>query len=204
MGGPLWFAPAGGSTAIGDPSVRRALIRTLLPLVFCMVPPLAAGMIAAALPPAAREFYVRHITPLDALIMVLGLSLFLAQTLFALRALRWRVTGFDERPDAWLSNLAQAAEWFPLLGLIGTVAGILQTFSQVREGTAPGVIIQLYAPAITATGSGLFMALINILPTWVVLVGRDLIRTLGGGPTPEEDGLAVAKSSRENAAPVRR
>ena len=27
----------------------------------------------------------------------------------------------------------------------------------------------MYAPAITATGSGLFMALINILPTWVVL-----------------------------------
>src|SRR5262249_59836134 len=89
--------------------------------------------------------------------------------------------GVEERRDSWLSSLARAAEWFPLLGLIGTVAGILQTFSQVKEATPPGRIIQLYAPAITATGSGLLMALINILPTWVVLVGRDLIQALGGG-----------------------
>ena len=31
------------------------------------------------------------------------------------------------------------------------------------------------------------MALVNILPTWVVLIGRDLIRTLGGGPPPDAD-----------------
>jgi hypothetical protein len=181
--------------------LRRAIIRTLLPLVFCAVPPLAAGLIAASLPPAAREFYVGHITPLDMLILALGLTLFTAQTLLALAALRWRGAGFDERPDSWLSNLARAAEWFPLLGLIGTVAGILQTFSQVKEATPPGRIIQLYAPAITATGSGLLMALINILPTWIVLVGRDLIRTLGGGdPRPADDALAVNKPAREATA----
>jgi hypothetical protein len=184
--------------------VRRALIRTLLPLVFCAVPPLVAGLIAASLPPAARDFYLTHVTPLDQLIMALGLTLFISQTVLAFVAMRWRKTGFDERPDSWLSNLAQGAEWFPLLGLIGTVAGILQTFSQVKEGTAPGRIIQLYAPAITATGSGLFMALINILPTWIVLVGRDLIRTLGGDPRPEPDGLAMNKPIREVPAPVRR
>jgi hypothetical protein len=184
--------------------VRRTLIRTLLPLIFCTVPPLAAGLIAASLPAPAREFYLNHITHLDALIMVMGLGLFVAQTALALQAMRWRKTGFDERPDGWLSNLAQAAEWFPLLGLIGTVAGILQTFSQVQPGTPPGRIIQLYAPAITATGSGLFMALINILPTWIVLVGRDLIRTLGGDRTPEADGLTVNKSARDVPASARR
>ena len=67
-----------------------------------------------------------------------------------------------------------------MLGLLGTVAGILQTFSGITGPTAPEKIIQLYAPAITATGSGLFMALFNILPTWIVLIGRDLIRSLGG------------------------
>ena len=35
---------------------------------------------------------------------------------------------------------------------------------------------------ITATGSGLFMALMNILPTWIVNAGRDLILLLAGGP----------------------
>ena len=54
------------------------------------------------------------------------------------------------------AHLAQAAEWFPLLGLIGTVAAILQTFSSITPGSQPTPqdIIKKYAPAITATGSG--------------------------------------------------
>src|SRR5262249_9362981 len=93
-------------------------------------------------------------------------------------------------PDKWLSNLAQAAEWFPLLGLLGTVAGILQTFSKVTGEVPPQQIITDYAPAITATGSGLFMALINILPTWVVVMGRETILTLGGGASQDPDDPA--------------
>jgi hypothetical protein len=164
--------------------MRRALIQTFLPLVFCAVPLLAAVLVAVALPELARTFYLQRIqsSPIDWLILALGLTLFVVQMLLTWRALHWRGSGFDERPDRWLSNLAQAAEWFPMLGLLGTVAGILQTFSQVRTGIAPDEVIRLYAPAITATGSGLFMALVNILPTWVVLIGRDLIRGLGGAP----------------------
>ena len=99
------------------------------------------------------------------------------------RALHWRGVSFDERFDRWLSNLAQAAEWFPLLGLIGTVAGIMQTFDSFRgkDTVSQTEVIAKYAPAITATCSGLLMALINIFPTWIALVGRDVIRTLGGG-----------------------
>ena len=59
-----------------------------------------------------------------------------------------------------------------MLGLIGTVAGILQTFSSISGPVEPARVIRLYAPAITATGSGLFMALINIFPTWIVLLGE--------------------------------
>jgi hypothetical protein len=159
-----------------------------LPLLFCLVPLLAASLVAACLPPGARDFYLANLSLLDGLILGLGAVLFLAQTLLSWVALQWRVSGFDERPDKWLSNLAQAAEWFPLLGLLGTVAGILQTFSVVGGSVTQAEIIHRYAPAITATGSGLFMALFNILPTWVVLIGRDLIRSLGGevsgGPAP--------------------
>jgi hypothetical protein len=167
--------------------VRRRLIQFVLPLVFCVVPLLAATVIAVSLPPLARDFYVSRLGPFDGLILGLGGFLFFLQMLLTWRALQWRGSGFDERPDRWLSNLAQAAEWFPLLGLLGTVAGILQTFSQIEGPTAQARIIQLYAPALTATGSGLFMALINILPTWVVLLGRDLIRTLGGEAAPSDD-----------------
>jgi hypothetical protein len=45
------------------------------------------------------------------------------------------------------------------------------------------------------------MALVNILPTWVVLVGRQLILTLGGGTTNEVEeeettGAAVTSDHR--------
>ena len=170
--------------------MRRALIQTVLPVVFCLVPLLAAVLVAAAIPTAAREYYLQQIqkSSIDWLILGLGGLLFAAQMLLGWRALQWRGPGFNERPDRWLSYLAQAAEWFPLLGLLGTVAGILQTFSAITGQVAPERIIQLYAPAITATGSGLFMALINILPTWVVLLSRELILALGGGePSAEKE-----------------
>jgi hypothetical protein len=153
-------------------------------LIFCIVPLLAAALVAAATPQKALSFYLDNLSNMDWLILGLGLTLFVVQMLLVWRALQWRDTGFDESVDRGLSNLAQAAEWFPMLGLIGTVGGILQTFGSITGPTPPHRIIQLYAPAITATGSGLFMALINIFPTWVVLLGRDLILTLGGGQRP--------------------
>ena len=162
--------------------MRRTLIRGLLPFFFCLVPLLMALLVAAAVPPLAQNFYLNQIrqSHMDWLILGLGGTLFVIQLGLAWRSLQWRGTGFDERPDRWLSNLAQAAEWFPMLGLIGTVAGIMQTFSSISGPVAPSEIIAKYAPAMTATGSGLFMALFNILPAWVVLLGRDLILALGG------------------------
>lgn len=160
--------------------MRRRLIQFLLPVVFASLPVLAAGLIMASLPALARDFYVKHVSPLDLVILGLGGGLFAMQTVLCYRALRWLGAAFDERPDFWLNRLTQAAEWFPLLGLIGTVGGILQTFSSIGDQTSPRLIIQLYAPALTATGSGLFMALINILPSWIVLVGRPLILSFGG------------------------
>jgi hypothetical protein len=166
--------------------VRRAVIQHLLPALFCLVPAAVAVLVAAAIPPDAQEYYFRRIrvSAIDWLILGLGALLFVTQTILVWKALKWRGDNFDERPDPWLTHLAQAAEWFPLLGLLGTVAAILQTFNSTDF--SPPEIIKRYSPAITATGSGLFMALINILPTWIALVGRDLIRMLAGGaPTPE-------------------
>ncbi len=173
--------------------MRRALITVLIPFVLCLLPFLAAFLVALATPEPAMNFYLERIrvSRLDWVILGLGLTLFMAQMVLTWKALRWQGTGFDESSDRWITNLAQAAEWFPILGIIGTVMGILETFSQVAQdpqGMASQQIIESYAPAITATGSGLFMALINILPSWIVLLGRDLILTLGsGGPTSSED-----------------
>ena len=82
-----------------------------------------------------------------------------------------------------------------MLGLLGTVGGILQTFAGAVPGMAPDQVIRNYAPAITATGSGLFCALLNILPTWIVVVGRQLILTLGGGTPGEAEDAAVSSYS---------
>jgi hypothetical protein len=177
--------------------VRRFWIHHVLPVAFCAVPVLAVGLVAAAVPPDARRDYLARVqdSGIDWIILAAGAALFTAQTILAWRALRWNQTAgdFDPAADRWLTHLAQGAEWFPLLGLIGTVAAILQTFSSITPGSnpTPQDIIKKYAPAITATGSGLFMALANILPTWVVAVGRDLIRGLAGYPTPAEPAPAA-------------
>jgi hypothetical protein len=169
--------------------VRRTLIQTVLPVAFCLVPLLAGIIVAVAIPGDAMRDYLTRIrtSPMDWLILALGAGLFTLQTILSWRALQWEGDGFNKAPDRWLSALAQAAEWFPLLGLLGTVAAILQTFSSITGTVTPQEIIRKYAPAITATGSGLFMALMNILPTWVVTTGRDLILALGGGPPPPDE-----------------
>jgi len=172
--------------------VRRFWIHNVLPLAFAAVPVLAALLLFAAIPTDARQEYFNRVveSPIDWIIISLGFTLFTAQIVFAWRAMRWREVhaDFDHRADRWVNHLSQGAEWFPLLGLIGTVVAILQTFSSITPGSRPepSDIIRKYAPAITATGGGLYMAFINILPVWVVGMGRDLIRALGGYAPPPE------------------
>jgi len=164
--------------------VRRFWIRWMLPLIFCLLPLPPALVVAVALPTEARNFYLERIqhSTIDWVILGLGFALFLLQLRVSWRALRWTETGFNARAETQLSHLAQAAEWFPLLGLLGTVAGILQTFHAITPNVTQQEIIQRYAPAITATGSGLLMALLNILPIWFVQYGQDKIRELGNLP----------------------
>lgn len=186
--------------------MRRLWIDTLLPLVFCALPPAVAGLIFAAIPPAARGEYLArlHDSAIDWIILALGGLLFAAQTWLAWRAMRWKDerNNFDETVDDWLTHTARAAEWFPLLGLIGTVAAILQTFSSFGPDATGAAakpeaaeIIRRYGPAITATGSGLFMAFLNILPGWVVIAGRKLIRSLAGRASPPEQPIDLISAA---------
>ena len=170
--------------------MQRTWIHHVLPLVFALIPAAAGLLVFVAIPPTARVDYLTRLqdSHIDWIILALGGVLFAVQTVLAWKAMRLRDDGpgFDTRPDKWLDQLAQAAEWFPLLGLIGTVAAILQTFSSFTPDKPPTYsdVIQKYGPAITATGSGLFMALMNILPTWMRGLGRDLIANLSATAPP--------------------
>lgn len=166
--------------------MRQLLIRGLMPLLLCLLPILAAALVLMCIPRKAIEFFFEHYQLMEVLILGGGVALFVVQMILCWRALRWRGTSFDEGADRWLSNFAQAAEWFPMLGLIGTVVGILGAFAAHGGGSA--IQPRDIAPAITATGAGLFMALINILPTWIVMLGRDLILLLSGTPRPQQPG----------------
>lgn len=166
--------------------MRRFWIHYVLPWVFASIPVLAAGVIIAAIPSDVRQEYFQRVRdqPIDWIILGSGSILFALQVRQCRQALIWldHKGDFDTRPDRWLNHLAQAAEWFPLLGLMGTVVAILQTFSTITPGARPDAaeIIRKYAPAITATGGGIYMAFINILPAWVANFGREMIRTFGG------------------------
>ncbi|HZZ82404.1 MAG TPA: MotA/TolQ/ExbB proton channel family protein [Gemmataceae bacterium] len=157
--------------------MRTLFIRGILPIVFCIVPFLAAALVVLCIPRVALAFFVDHIGLMEILIIGGGVSLFLVQMAVSWLALVKRGTTSEAAVDRWLTNLAQAAEWFPMLGLIGTVAGILEAFA---THTGSAIQPRLIAPAITATGAGLLMALINILPSWIVILGGDMIMLLSG------------------------
>ena len=150
------------------------------------MPPLAGRLMHSLRRTAdsGEDFYLTHLTAArSADPSSSGAGLFLLQMLLAWRALRQRPQQLRRTASIqWLTHLAQAAEWFPLLTVCSapSLAFCRRSARWGRSSTTPQQIITLYSPAITATCSGLFMALINILPTWLVLVGRDLIRTLGG------------------------
>src|SRR5262245_25737269 len=116
-----------------------------MPLLFCALPFLMVALVYLCVPQQATTYFVDHMGKIEWLMLIGGTILFLVQMLLCFMSLRWRDTNFDTRADKWLSNLAQAAEWFPMLGLIGTVAGILEAFATHGAGS----IIQprMIAPA---------------------------------------------------------
>jgi hypothetical protein len=110
--------------------------------------------------------YFEFISGLDWVIISFGVFL----ALFQLFAIFMR---YSSRRVFFVQNLCriqatclQFTELLPVLGLIGTVAAMLNTFSEFSvtsgEGVDIAVIIRKFAPALTTTLSGLFMIIINL------------------------------------------
>lgn len=79
----------------------------------------------------------------------------------------------------------------PLLGLLGTVTGMMQAFGAVEGGIDPQVITAGIAEALVATASGLFIAIVCLLPfNWVNTMLEDARREV------EETGHALELTLR--------
>ena len=59
--------------------MRRLLIQRVLPLIFCVLPLLAAALVAVATPTQAREFYLSKMSSMEKLILGLGGAIFVLQ-----------------------------------------------------------------------------------------------------------------------------
>ena len=182
--------------------MRRHVIRFLLPVVFCLLPPLAAALIAASMPPSARDFYLDKHSPLDGLMLALGLTLFVFQIALCWQALQWSGTRFNVWPDALADQPRPGGRVVPAARPHrhrGRHHADLRHLRQHQRRRHPAEIIFKYAPAITATCTGLFMALINILPTWIVL-HRPGPHRQPRRRGPEPNALPVADPSQISGA----
>ena len=86
--------------------MRRTLIQTVLPLVFCLVPLLAGVVVAVAIPTAALHDYLERIrsSPMDWLILALGAVLFTLQTLLGWRPRHPALDVMVEHAWRWRSS----------------------------------------------------------------------------------------------------
>ena len=106
-------------------------------------------------------------SPFDKAILSLGFLLLLAQFFGLYMRCRGKSVFFVQRLYRYQNVCLQLTELLPLLGIMGTVIGLLNTFASfgVTNGGQPDVpkLVATFAPAMSTTLSGLFAALLNLL-----------------------------------------
>jgi hypothetical protein len=112
------------------------------------------------------DSYLQFISPFDWFIICFGLLLALFQVFAIFMRYFSRRIFFVQNLGNIQVSCSQWAELLPVLGLIGTVVAMLNTFSEFSitpgEGVDIVVIIRRFAPAMTTTLSGLIMVVINL------------------------------------------
>lgn len=109
--------------------------------------------------------YLEYLSWYDRIILTLGGMAILTQVIFYGMYVM-KVADFDRTVMKWLDWLSMFFELFPLLGLLGTVFGLLNTFKNVKLNSETGLdignMLGDFAPALTSTVSGIIALMINL------------------------------------------
>lgn len=112
------------------------------------------------------DAYWHFISPFDWIILCFGAALLVFQLFVIIMRLVSNRTLFIQHLGRIQSACLQWTELLPVLGLIGTVMAMLNTFSEFSVSPDVGIdvvsMIRRFAPAMTTTLSGLFMVVLNL------------------------------------------
>ncbi len=96
----------------------------------------------------------------DLFIWICGLGMFASLMHLCIRRQHYSAKTLEKFRDSSL----YFCEFFPLAGLLGTMLGLLATFSSMESGKPDiGVLFNNFAPALTSTISGLLMLILNLI-----------------------------------------
>lgn len=110
-------------------------------------------------------------SPLDQIILVFGTMLVLAHVFGLVMRVDGKRTFFVQKLGRYRTLLLMLTEILPVLGLLGTVFGLMNTFAsfELSNDGGPGSAVDLsrtiaaFAPALSTTISGLLMIMPNLL-----------------------------------------
>lgn len=107
-------------------------------------------------------------SPIDWFIYAVGSLLLITQIFFLVMHLKGKGFQFVQYLSKWQQFFLVIAELLPLLGLLGTVFSLMNTFGTFQAMKTGAKIdftlmIQNFAPALSATFSGLFWVIPNLV-----------------------------------------
>lgn len=105
-------------------------------------------------------------SPFDRFILCLGFLVAFVQT-FLFVGYILKIATLERTAIKWLDWVSMFFELFPLLGLLGTVVSLLNTFKEVKLNADTdfdiGSMLGDFAPALTSTVSGIIALIMNLL-----------------------------------------
>jgi hypothetical protein len=106
-------------------------------------------------------------SPLDWVILTFGLSLIAAQLFGLFMRYEGQKILFVQKLDRYRTFCLMMVELLPVLGLLGTVLALMNTFKtfQIAADETPDLsnLIRAFAPALSTTISGMMMVVPNLL-----------------------------------------